>query len=134
MLRKVTLMPGRPRTPTNILLLNGADKNHPERLKERENEPENVNPLGSPPMYLSDDEIKFWEIIEKESIPGVLGEADRQSVALAAKLLAIVWGDEGASSAQINQLTKLLSQFGMTPADRSKISIPGQKKKNAFDD
>ena len=124
----------RPRTPTNILKLKGADKVNPGRLKDRENEPANINPLGKAPDYLNKDEIKFWKILEVESIPGVLGEADRQSVAIAAKLLAITHSDEGASSAQINQLTKLLSQFGMTPADRSKISIPGKKQKNIFDD
>ena len=103
-------------------------------MKKRENEPENVNPLGEPPEFISEDEKKFWRVIEKESIPGVLGEADRQAVAIAAKLLAICHSEDGASSAQINQLTKLLSQFGMTPADRSKISIPKTKDKNRFDD
>ena len=124
----------RPRSPTNVLKLKGADKVNPGRMKEREGEPENINPLGDAPEELNEAEKKYWDTLKAESIPGVLGGADRQAVAIAAKLLAIVYSEDGASSAQINQLTKLLSQFGMTPADRSKISIPGKKDKNPFDE
>lgn len=126
-------MAGRPRIPTNILKLRGVEKNHPERLKERENEPVNKNPIGGPPDYLSANEEKAFRLIVKESIDGVLGEADRIAVSIASKLLAKVMDDE-YNGAELGQLNKLLSQFGMTPADRSKISLPGQGKKNSFEE
>lgn len=126
-------MAGRPRTPTNVLKLRGAGKNHPERLKERENEPVNKNPIGNPPRHLNREEKKAFRLIVKESIDGVLGEADRMAVGIAARLVVKEWDDE-IKSTELAQLIKLLSQFGMTPADRSKINLPGQKPKNRFED
>jgi hypothetical protein len=134
-------MAGRPRTPTNILKLRGADKVHPGRLKERENEPENNILIGAAPNYLDEQESKAFDLIVKESINGVLGGADRMAVAQAAKLFVICTGqnfEDGepvkATSNQQNLFFKYLSQFGMTPADRSKINIPKAKPKNKFDD
>ena len=130
--------------PTNILKLRGADKNHPERMKKRENEPKNVNPLGNPPRHLLKSQKAAWREIVKYSIPGVLGQADRIAVEMAACLLVKCRGLElknndsvlhiWASSAEQNLFFKYLAQFGMTPADRSKISLPGQGKKNSFED
>ena len=74
---------GRPRTPTNILKLKGADKKNPARFKDRENEPVNVHPIGKPPTWLNAKEQKAWAMIVKECIAGVLGEADRLAVAVA---------------------------------------------------
>ncbi len=113
---------GRPRTPTQVLRIRGVGKTHPERLRVRENEPENENPVGDPPDNLSKPEKVIWKRIVEESITGVLGQADRIAVELACKLYVRV--DDGtAKGVDYNQLIKLLSQFGMTPADRSKISI-----------
>lgn len=67
--------------------------------------------------------------IVEESITGVLGQADRIAVELACKLYVRV--DEGtATGVDYNQLIKLLSQFGMTPADRSRLSIPEPEPDN----
>lgn len=125
---------GRPALPKNVHFLKGTDKKNPARMKAREGEPENVNPLGKPPKELSAEERKYWRVIEKESIEGVLGQADRVAVSLAAMLMAVAYSKEGATAGQMAQLIKLLGQFGMTPADRSKISVPGKQKKNPFDD
>ena len=122
---------GRTPYPRAILELKGVKNNHPERFRIRENEPENINPVGDPPENLSDSERNIWMRIVEESIKGVLGQADRIAVELACK--PYVWVDEGtATGVDFNQLIKLLSQFGMTPADRSKLSIP--KPDNDGDD
>jgi len=142
----------RPRTPTNILALKGAYKKDPQRLKERENEPENTKPIGEP-KHLTGLEIEFYNEIIDSTIDGVLGAADRIAVEQAAILLVscrnlrtvekviteagedkVVNIPVPASPAEKNQLFKYLGQFGMLPADRSKISIAKPKKKNAFDD
>ena len=114
---------GRTPYPKAVLRLKGVEKNHPERLRARENEPGNINPVGDPPDNLSKPERAIWVRIVEESITGVLGQADRIAVELACKLYVRV--DEGtATGVDYNQLIKLLSQFGMTPADRSRLSIP----------
>jgi hypothetical protein len=123
---------GRPRIPTNVQHLKGAFKKDPQRLKERENEPENVNPVGEPPDYLSDEAKSAWRQIVSESIEGVLGEADRIAVEMASGLYAKAIG-EGLNPQEHNQFFRYLSQFGMMPADRSKISVPKKKPANKFD-
>jgi len=133
-------MAGRPRKPTNVLKLNGTGKLHPERLKERENEPQNINPVGDPPEYLSDEVKDAWHQIALESIDGVLGEADRIALEMCAGLyvkLRAEPDEDGkaiATSQDHTHFFRYLSQFGMLPADRSKISIPKKKPANKFDD
>lgn len=126
-------MAGRPRTPTNILKLRGAEKNHPERLKERENEPVNVNPIGRPPTWLTTVERKAWRMIIKTCVDGVLGEADRLAVAVASQIAAMCMTGT-ADHQDRTLLLRYLGQFGMTPSERSKISVPQEKPKNKFDD
>jgi phage terminase small subunit len=123
----------RPRKPTNVLILKGAGKKDPQRLRAREGEPENINPTGDPPKHLEGAELAAWGELVGMAIPGVLGEADRMALEVASVLIAKFRAKE-ISGPELSQLTKLLSQFGMTPADRSKINLPGKKKKNAFDD
>lgn len=123
----------RPRTPTNILKLRGADKVNPGRLKDRENEPVNKNPIGRPPTWLSKEEKKAWRIIVKESIDGVLGETDRMLVAMASKLSAKMIADK-ITQQEYAMLNRCLGQMGFTPTDRAKLSVPKTKPKNKFDD
>lgn len=123
----------RPRTPTNVLKMRGADKVNPGRLKERENEPVNVNPIGEAPDWLTTDEVKAWNIIVTECIDGVLGEADRLAVAMASQLTALCIAGE-AQAQDRTLLLRYLGQFGMTPSERSKIAVPKEKPKNRFED
>ncbi len=124
----------RPRTPTNILKLRGSDKVNPGRMKKRKNEPVNKNKIGKPPSFLTAIEKRTFNEIVKFSIDGVLGEADRIGVEMAARLLVKCRNlEEPASAAEQNLLFKYLSQFGFLPADRSKLSIPPTKEKNPFD-
>jgi hypothetical protein len=127
--------------PKNIHILKGTAKQHPERMRERENEPVNKAPIGRPSKYLNTVEKRFFKEIVKNSIDGVLGEADRIAVECAAQLLFKVRGlniQDGevvpASAGEQQLLIKYLGQFGMLPADRAKISIDPGKKKSAFDD
>ena len=121
------------KTPRNILVLRGAEKNHPARFKERENEPENVNPIGEPPEWLNEVELKCWQKLAQESIPGVLGEADRTWLELACELYAKKLNGEIIATER-GQLITLLAKIGFNPSDRSNIQILTPKKKNPFDD
>ena len=124
---------GRPRLPTNVHKLKGTGKVHPERMREREGEPEDNRELGEPPEWLGEDGKQAWREIVDNAIPGVLKKADGTAVSLAADSLAKVWAGS-ASTAEKGLLVKLLSQFGMTPADRSKINMGKSGESNPFAD
>ena len=121
------------RTPTNIIKLRGGDKRHPERMRERENEPKDDREIRPAPPWLSEDERGCYEYLVSLAIPGVLKACDEPAVASAAKLLMIIYSGQ-AKVTHYAQFTKLLSQFGMMPADRSKINLQKPPEKNEFDD
>lgn len=139
-------MAGRPRTPSNVLKLRGADKKHPERMREREHEPENVDPIGDPPACLSKTEQAAWREIIDNACPGVLGKADRFAIEEMARLLVKLRLQKkvrGKGRKMVIDKPMLgekalfsqwCSRIGMTPADRSKIKIPPPPGKNPFDD
>lgn len=151
-------MAGRPRKPTALLELNGAFKHNPDRA--RPNEPKELRPLGDPPARLPIEVLPFWREIVDMVIGGVLTYRDRWCVELAARLMwksthaipaeailelaragelgtdvikAMV-ARETISSSEQATLNRLLASMGMTPADRSKLSVPQEKPKNQFAD
>ncbi len=130
-----------PRKPTNILEMTGALKKNPKRYQDRANEPKNLNAIRKPPAHLSKDEKAAYREIIKLSIPGVLGEADTLAVEMAACLLVKCRGQyvvDGkivpAMATEQSQFFKYLNQFGMSPADRSKISVPKKTESSAWDE
>lgn len=123
------------RVPTNILKLRGADKRNPKRIKERENEPVPNTKLGNPPKALNKEERACWRELVKKAPYGVFGDCDSWEIELAACLMAEYRSGRAAMvTSRLNLLHSILGRFGFTPADRSKISIPKQKKKNPFDE
>ncbi len=122
---------GRPRMPTARLKLVGAFKKNPARLKEREGEPEVATPLGEPPAYFNAARKEAWYEIAARG--PWLCDADRFPVERLSVLL-VKWRDGEASSAQEKMLDALCIRLGFTPADRSKVKVPGSKAKpaNAF--
>lgn len=125
----------RPRTPTNVLKLRGADKVHPERMKERADEPKPKSPLGSAPRHLNDAARKCWNEIKRLAPEGVFGNCDRWAVEIAAVLMAEFREMPlEMPAARLARLDALLGRFGMTPADRSKVTALPSPKKSRFDD
>jgi len=149
---------GRPRKPTAVLELNGAFRKDPQR--RRPEEPRDARALGDPPERLPVDVVPFWRELVDQVQGGVLTYRDRWAVELAARLMAKAVGEQSASeimaliesaelesndikallkretisSAELSTLRSLLAALGMTPADRSKLSVPTEKPKNAFAD
>ena len=148
----------RPRKPTSILELNGAFKINPNRA--RPNEPRDVRALGDAPGRLPANVVPFWHELTAMVIGGVLTYRDRWAVELAARLMekavremsvvailelakdgelradeikALAAG-ERITSSELSTLRSLLAALGMTPADRSKLSVPTEKAKNPFTD
>lgn len=123
----------RPKTPTRILDARGSFRKHPER--RRDGEPEVKNPLGAVPESLTSGEIACWNEIVSYSPVGVLTEADRLAVELAACLLAEFRDDRaGFAAGKMGRLQSMLGQFGMNPSDRAKLSIEKPKDDNPYND
>jgi hypothetical protein len=123
---------GSPRKPTALKKLQGTDKQHPERLNE--NEPIPVRGIGPHHSTLTKYEAAIWDEVVGISYSGVLGEADRIALEMMCRLIAEMrLNFEEMTAAKITQLSQLLGRFGMTPSDRTKISIPKEKNKNAFE-
>jgi hypothetical protein len=132
----------RPKTPSNVLQLNGAYKKNPNRKPDEGTEPELKAGVGEPPEYLDADAKALWHEIVSLACHGVLGDSDRLIVELAATLMAEFrrggrdeTGKPLFSDARLSRLQAALGQLGMTPADRSKVKIPQKAKPaNAFSD
>lgn len=116
----------RPRTSTQILELRGAFKAHPNRA--RPGEPKPMGAIGAfkqGPTALSE----IWDEIARQTAPGVLTASDRLALEWVCRLMAeIRLKPNEVSVGKIATLSSLLSKFGFTPADRTRISVPDADK------
>src|SRR5439155_1496905 len=111
---------GRIPVPTEILDTRGAFLKHPER--RRPNEPQETRPLGNAPRCLAAEQKKLWVEIAHNLPPGVGKVSDSHAFEMLVRLMAMYRGDS-LNNYERGQLIKLLVIFGITPTDRSKISI-----------
>lgn len=122
----------RPRTPTNVLKMNGAFDKNPNR----EREDPDTGKLKSCPAHLSAEQRDIWKEIVKAAPKNVLTEADRFGLEICSVLLNQFRLDPVEfPAAKLVRLETLLGKFGMTPSDRAKVAGPAQKKPqgNPFD-
>ena len=108
------------RTPTAILEARGSFINHKNRKEARAGEPAVTKRLGSPPKTFTDEKKKLWHELAKIVPAGVATYADRWAVEIVVCAMA-KFRAGNISGAQTAQLTSLLSRFGLTPADRSRV-------------
>ena len=121
----------RTRTPTAALELRGSFKKHPERARERADEPRPTAPLGEPPDLLTHDEQGVWREMAAEGF--WLTGADRFMVEVAVKLMSLHRAGT-IDNPQRSLLIGTLSKLGFGPTERSKIRAPGtEKKKSNFE-
>lgn len=122
----------RPRIPTKVLELRGAFKNHPERRKERADEPEVAGALGTAPDCLDEAEKARWTELRK-TLPW-LTVADRFLVEQTCRL--IVLERKGTATVAQQKLLQMNYQLmGATPSTRSRVKLPPKvdtKSKNPF--
>lgn len=123
----------RNRTPTNVLDLKGSYKNHPERKRERANEPEPKAGIGPSPDHFDELQQKTWNELVGIIPAGVLGDCDRWTVEIAVRLMCKLRADGGLAGAEYGNLIKCLSVMGMTPADRSRVKVPDKPKSTGWD-
>jgi hypothetical protein len=115
---------GRNRKPTQELEQSGAFEKDPQRRRDRENEPVPAGPLGDPPEYLSPAAQSVWHELAGQVPEGVLTIADRFLVEIVCRQMARLRAGEELRAAETNQIISCLSRMGLTPADRSRVSVP----------
>ena len=136
----------RPRTPTAILQASGAFKKNPQRAREREHEPQYEKGLGEPPPSLSDAAKEVWrEVAPRLEEEGSVVRVEREPFACYCQAVAIVQEcqrdieERGVTISTSRGLQKnpavsiqrefmanvarLASEFGLTPASRSKVKL-----------
>lgn len=117
----------RPRTPTQMKETSGAFKHDPQRRPQ--NEPTPKAGIGPAPESLSEYERECWDELNQIIFPGLLGDSDRWAVERCVKLMAKSRLEPDNFTGQNeNSLIKFLAAFGMTPADRSRVSVMDTKK------
>ena len=116
--------------PTRILELNGAFRKNPSRKKERANEPIPDQPIGDPPTRLTKSQKAVWRELVKQMVPGVLMSSDRALLSVICILLDQFWransGEEveKLKAGELTQLMRGLSALGLSPVDRTRVSVP----------
>ncbi len=111
---------GSNRTPTVILERRGAFISHKNRKEARAGEPVVTKRLGTPPKTFTDEQKKLWREFARVVPAGVETYADRWAVEIVVCAMA-KFRANSISGAETGQLTSLLSRFGLTPADRSRV-------------
>lgn len=113
----------RPRAPRALLKNRGTLKN----ISHRDQDTIEViveDPIGGPPDYFDDEEKKVWAEFVSLCPAGVLTSVDRVLLEQAACLLRKCRQKHWDVTAQTHQrMTMLLGLMGMTPADRSRVSV-----------
>lgn len=125
--------PGPKPLPTKLLAARGAYKPHPERLRERENEPRDLDELGPPSDDMSEMDCEAWKYFLGVIPEGVAFEADRPTL----EVLCRLWtgfksGTLDPNSAAARRLDSLLGKFGLNPSDRTRVHQMRKPKKNKF--
>jgi phage terminase small subunit len=115
-----------PRKSTEVLEQSGAFKHDPQRRDARANEPKPVGELGTAPVYMTKEQKKLWKELANQVTPGWLTIAERWAVELAVTLMSKM-RDGTIKTAEYTALASLMSKLGLTPSDRSRVSVPKTK-------
>ena len=118
----------RPRMPSAVAETTGALVKNPQRRKR---EPR-VLPLGAPPRRLSETEREAW--VELAGDMPWLAKSDRTIVEVAAKLKARLMTDPDMGVNALAQLRMCISSMGGTPADRSRVTAPGDEEEDPLEE
>ena len=151
----------RPKTPTNILRIRGADKKNPARMKARENEPKPAKAEAKPPTWLSRRGRKiFRELAQITTAMDVLTVADHPALAMLCDaydgyfvaseaitergMTFTIPNRDGDELVKANPAVAMksdawrriqsgLSKFGLDPSSRAGLVVNNPKSDNPFD-
>ena len=89
--------------------------------------------IGESPAHLPANVAECWREIVKLSHLDVLCKADRLIVEHAARILATLRAEQWRGNpALLNRFEVVLGKLGMSPADRSKVSVFKTKGANPY--
>src|SRR6266404_8707509 len=108
------------RVPTSILEARGSFISHKNRKEARAGEPVVTKSLGNAPKTFTDEQKRVWREFARMVPAGVATYADRWGVELIVGAMTKFRAGT-AKSMDMQQLSAMLSRFGLTPADRSRV-------------
>ena len=109
-----------PRKPTRLHVIAGTLR--PSRHRDREFEPEILEPLGDPPSNWPGPAKALWHELAALVPAGVAGKSDKLTFELLCRLVGQMRvGPEGLTAALASQIRATCGSFGMSPADRSRV-------------
>jgi phage terminase small subunit len=118
-----------PRTlPSAVKDAKGCYIKNPARRPK--GEPNTGKGIGQPPSCLNKDEKKVWKKIVSETAQGVLQSSDRTLFILFVRLATKLYLNESMMVGEMGLFATLGSKFGMSPADRQKITVDQPKESN----
>jgi hypothetical protein len=125
-------MPAR-RKSLKLLELSGGLKAHPARYKDRTEVASCPDGIGNPPSQISIARKHIWAELIAQLPEGHLQSADRFLLEIVTGLMAKQRNrrtviTKGETSLLINALSKL----GLTPTDRSRVTIPPKPKESKY--
>lgn len=113
---------GRPRKPTQLHALQGTHRQ--DRHGDPENEPTPASWDGEAPAWVKAAGRKVWdELAPRMRANGCLTEMDVEAFALLCSLEAVVRRSPSKHLKEAAMVDRLMSRFGMTPSDRTRISV-----------
>lgn len=123
---------GSARTPTAILEARGAYTKHPER--RHQGEPDTGRGVGPPPDYLTDEEKNVWNQTVAMCAPGVFQSSDAHALEVYSRIMAEFHPKKTRgrpktptfANLKVETLLKFWARFGMTPGDRTRVSVAVQ--------
>ena len=121
----------RPRKPTKLLAIQGGLRT--TRHRDRADEPEVIEPLGGPPEAWPVAAKLMWAELSNYVPAGVARKADRVMFEVLLRLVAKMReGPEAMTPALAAQIRTACACFGMSPADRSRVSASRLPEENPF--
>jgi len=120
--------PGPKPKPTHLKVITG----NPGKRRLNQHEPEIIEPLGSPPAGWQAGAKALWHEMVGCAPDGVLTKADRHLIEISVRLLAQIRADAEVSAAHMSQFRACLSEMGMTPSARARLSVASSGGGNPF--
>jgi hypothetical protein len=117
---------GRKPDPNHLKVVRGSRRQHPDG-----GGPQHRDPLGDPPTGWTPEQRALWHEVANAAPPGVLNRSDRLLVELTARLVGEVRGGN-LTAAIATQLRTSLSELGMTPTARERLSKSDDDDDNPF--
>ncbi len=120
--------PGPKPKPTHLKVITG----NPGKRPLNRFEPEIIEPLGSPPAGWQAGAKALWHEMVGCAPDGVLTKADRHQIEITVRLLAQIRAEPEVTAALVSQFRACLSEMGMTPSARTRLSVASSGGGNPF--